>query len=813
MASCNVNRALKTTAGLWLVTVVLFVQISAVENCSRSRVTLQNNEYRNIVIAINENVPEDPHLLDRIREIFTKASAFLYKATRYRAFFKDIFILVPNSWSDNPDYETPDFQSYDKSDVIVDYPDVNSRTGHRPYVINPSPCGQIGQYMHLTPEYITNPVTGAYYGPYDKVLVHEWSHLRWGVYDEYPSPITGQYFYAGDNGQIEATRCSLAVTGRLVTLDGDECKIVDKLPEADCRFQDDRKSTDYTGSLMYKQFLPNVVDFCDDEEHAESVGNLHNREAPNKQNQLCDGRSVWEVLRGHGDFENGMNPPREIGSSVPTFRTVKRRNKRTVLVMDTSGSMEENGRIDKLHQAVSNYILNTLDDGEEVGVVTFSTTATIQSHLVLINNESRTELLSRVPSMQSVGRWTSIGSGLLKAFDVLEEGERNAAGGVIVVISDGEENRDPLIADIIPMVLEKGVTVDSIGIGTDASTNLEVLPAATDGMTFYYSEDSNSNGLNEALAASASREKSILESPIMLYSETAMIEGRSSISTSVYIDDTIGFKTEFYFNYLGNDPVEVTLSSPSGETFNNESKTYELDTTFSVVRIKIKDIAEVGEWTAYIYNPSSEPQNLSSMVQSRNRNDKYPILATAQWSKQTITPPDKLTLYVSVSKGYIPILNAVVIATVERPRDGSVTLNMYDNGAGADIVKDDGIYSSYFTNFNGVSRYSVKVRVNNAGDVTVTSKNRKLGIGAVEDDLTLDVINIDDVTTGEFQRVTNGGSFSCVGAACEGNTDIYFPAKIMDLRVQHISYDDKQVTLTFTSTGDDLDHGQGKLYV
>lgn len=36
-----------------------------------------------------------------------------------------------------------------------------------------------------------------------KVLVHEWAHLRWGVYDEFDD---GQPFYKGAHSDIQATR-------------------------------------------------------------------------------------------------------------------------------------------------------------------------------------------------------------------------------------------------------------------------------------------------------------------------------------------------------------------------------------------------------------------------------------------------------------------------------------------------------------------------------------------------------------------------------------------------------------------------------
>ena len=48
-----------------------------------------------------------------------------------------------------------------------------------------------------------------------------------------------------------------------------------------------------------------VVNFCDND--VTDPHNLHNREAPNKHNRLCDSRSAWEVMREHEDFK-GIHP-------------------------------------------------------------------------------------------------------------------------------------------------------------------------------------------------------------------------------------------------------------------------------------------------------------------------------------------------------------------------------------------------------------------------------------------------------------------------------------------------------------------------
>ena len=62
--------------------------------------------------------------------------------------------------------------------------------------------------------------------------------------------------------------------------------------------------------------------------------------------------------------------------------------------------------------------------------------------------------------------------------------------------------------------------------------------------------------------------------------------------------------------------------------------------------------------------------------------------------------------------GYIPVLGGEVTASVELPCGGetrTTTLQPKDDGTGSDIIKDDGVYSAFFTDFCGQGRYGVSV--------------------------------------------------------------------------------------------------------
>lgn len=62
----------------------------------------------------------------------------------------------------------------------------------------------------------------------------------------------------------------------------------------------------------------------------------------------CNNSLSTQVLREHVDFA-GKNPPREVESTVPTFRVVRQMEKKTVLILDISGSMGTD-RLAKLNQ-------------------------------------------------------------------------------------------------------------------------------------------------------------------------------------------------------------------------------------------------------------------------------------------------------------------------------------------------------------------------------------------------------------------------------------------------------------------------------
>ncbi|PIK43273.1 putative epithelial chloride channel protein-like [Apostichopus japonicus] len=199
----------------------------------------------------------------------------------------------------NPSYEESAGHSFSASDVRIDRSTFEgSNNINQPYTHKATACGSPGRYIRLTPEYITDDVAARPYGDRSKREFNMYSllhvsefvilksisstngSLQMGSFDEYP--LRGDdHFYAAGNGEFEATKCVAAIPGQMRTPDGKECtELPDGAPDQDCRFFDsDGASESYEGSLMYKQFLSQVLrshsDFPDDvPNNAPSVNGL-----------------------------------------------------------------------------------------------------------------------------------------------------------------------------------------------------------------------------------------------------------------------------------------------------------------------------------------------------------------------------------------------------------------------------------------------------------------------------------------------------------------------------------------------------------
>uniref|UniRef100_A0A8D0P9G9 Calcium-activated chloride channel regulator 1 n=1 Tax=Sus scrofa TaxID=9823 RepID=A0A8D0P9G9_PIG len=676
----------------------------------------------------------------------TTASTFLFEATEKRFFFKNVSILIPESWK-NTQYKRPKHESYKHADVIVAPPTVPGRD--EPYTKQFTTCGEKAEYIHFTPDFVLGKKQNEF-GPPGRALVHEWAHLRWGVFDEYNDD---EPFYIAKSKKIEATRCSIDITGinRVYKCQENNCVTrtcrVDantKLYEKDCQFFPDKHQTEKT-SIMFMQGIDSVSMFCNEKNH--------NREAPSLQNKKCDSRSTWEVISNSEDFKGTV--PIAAPPPPPVFSLLKISERIVCLVLDKSESMGNHNRLNRMNQAVKYFLLQTIENGSWVGVVDFDTTAHIKSKLIQIkSNNERRKLLESLPTEASGG--ISICSGIESAFQVIKEIYPQVDGSEIILVVAGEDKN---IRNCMDRVKQSGAIIHSIALGPNADPAVTEMSAVTGGMHFYTTDQSESRGLTDALWTFGSGNTNSSQHSLQLESKGLVLSSNPWMNGTVTIDSTVG-KDTFCLVTWDKQPPGISLWDPSGTPRGN----FTVDEDSKMAYLSIPGTAKVGVWT-YSLQAKANPETLTITVNSRASNSAVPpITVNAKMNKDTSSFPSPMIVYAEILQGYIPILGASVTAFIESDNGKTEVLELLDNGAG-------------------------EIEGNPPRPES-------------DEDTQTDLES--------FTRIASGGAFVISNVSKLPLPDLYPPSQITDLEA---TSDEDEIKITWTAPGDDFDVGTVEQYI
>ncbi|XP_064415716.1 calcium-activated chloride channel regulator 4-like [Latimeria chalumnae] len=96
----------------------------------------------------------------------TDASPYLFRATRNRAFFRDVKILLPKNWASNPElYKKAEREIFATAHVQIDVPSPTDHVKDNPYVLTKAQCGEQGNFIHFTPDYLLKEEISSPHGP------------------------------------------------------------------------------------------------------------------------------------------------------------------------------------------------------------------------------------------------------------------------------------------------------------------------------------------------------------------------------------------------------------------------------------------------------------------------------------------------------------------------------------------------------------------------------------------------------------------------------------------------------------------------
>ncbi len=134
----------------------------------------------------------------------------------------------------------------------------------------------------------------------------------------------------------------------------------------------------------------------------------------------------------------------------------------TMLVMDVSGSMNQNGKLDGAKAAAKAYV-DQMRPGDQAGLMTFDTKVTYVQQLTT----DHATLIQAIDSIKTRGD-TAMYDAVIAAEDALKGVSGRKA---IIAVTDGMDNRSThAVADVIAGTQQNSLSISTIGLGDPTTT-------------------------------------------------------------------------------------------------------------------------------------------------------------------------------------------------------------------------------------------------------------------------------------------------------------------------------------------------------
>ncbi|XP_069970673.1 calcium-activated chloride channel regulator 4 isoform X3 [Penaeus vannamei] len=761
-------------------------------------VTVEGNAYKGLVVSISKDLQEAlcDEYIEGIENMLTSGSSLLHAATEGRLSFGEVTIVVPEGWTCHWVAGTTDV-AWDRANLRVG--PLHSVFGQNPWTQQPRGCGELGDFMYFPESFLLENST---LGSRGSVFVHEWAKYRWGVFEEYghrADPIfpSATRSYDG-NETLRHTYCTDGeVAGNFFECDGDNLATCYFVPNAE-------ETTGVTSSLLATPFLSSVVNFCNSETHVADV--------PTKHNLLCEKRSTWEVIQSHPDITGTSSAP----STSPTF-TVKQLKAQTtgnklVFLLDVTPPMGDGvDTWNYLRDSVKEFILVEATDGMQVGLVSFTNTATKVSDLVTLDTPSnRASLAGKVPNAPTEDTQNkNVAAGITKAKEVL-----GGEGMVILVTENMKSHSEDLVAAaggtpvwpvLYPHLIEVSyASYQSLADASGASVFLIENNVVDVGAGNIQSVD-NRVALSRCLLDIQYQTQGDSLQEIV---SSSCADNKCQISLEVPTNTNYQqtFHIEVYFTQFDGTGLKITVRDPAGTAI---GKSFSQDTgiiyTGSAPQVGGTYTVDVSKKTSFMDVKSS----LLATLQTESGGYDIKLWSSLDLQHLEYTSNSAPTLFAMVGDGDSHVVDASVTATVTDSAQNTAVLVMRDDGTGADVTGNDGVYSAYLIGLSQTGSASVQVAANdNGGSAKLVTATRR----AAPVDINGQSCCGSQIT---FQtNLPSAGTFTLTSENAGEVTGTippnFPPGRVTDLRS---SLTLSQVILTFTAPGDDLDQGTAEAYL
>ncbi|MGD9101139.1 MAG: VWA domain-containing protein, partial [Anaerolineae bacterium] len=434
-----------------------------------------------------------------------------------------------------------------------------------------------------------------------------------------------------------------------------------------------------------------------------------------------------------------------------------------VLVIDRSGSMGYGfyGPFSYMEPAKNSakLFVDLMNDDDRLGVVSFDNEIDVPHRLSVVNSYSRDAAKQAIDDLFARNR-TSIGGGLAVGLnELVSNGTASVAANhpwAMVLLSDGQENTAPFVADVLPDIQATRAVVHTVALGEYSDEALMLDIAAQTGGTYSYTPAASRGQLASVYNTIAGE----VSGQQTLFSQTGIVQPGETDEKSVIVDSTIHTAT---FSISWSDctnSIDLTLEDPNGtvidstSAISNSDVIYVSGSTYAYYRIQTSTLI-TGVWKMMIdggsipmsHVPVMAPVNeehYTALVTGRSTGAGLTLRAYFDKPSYAVNDPIKLSATLSDEE---PILGIEVVAIVgplvsvgpssqsQAPADSSSPiLVLYDDGLHGDGRANNGVYANTLSGINtaneGAYNFQVSAtRTSNNGEAFARTVQRNVNVG------------------------------------------------------------------------------------
>ncbi len=620
---------------------------------------------------------------DAWRPLFSEASKLLYNATE-----KQMRLGTVKLFNNCP-------QAKDSADIIV-------RDEKRLAGADALGLGNKGQHIYLSRNR-HGPLGGTDLGIF--AIVHESGHYVFDLRDEYIGQIAAATFAPPGTPTFEELVGGALPTGNNIFF----CTV--PFGEGKASIMD--SSFEFFAQARLK------TEFCTDPAAGFSTSHVTGYLHPDvggferwirTAQQTKHMESSWQTIvrtvpiYGITMTEPAIEPADDITGFQDIAWEVQDCRLRAVASIDRSGSMA--GSQIAFAKAGATLFVNLSETGEDLGVTSFSSAATVNFPLQLIAGQSTKDSAKAAINVISAGGATSIGGGLRTALNELLMRTQRTDNEFIALISDGFHNSGESPASVLPDLKAERVKVFTIGIGNADVSTLANIASQTGGEFFFAASSSDLPAIFTKISATASGKGTIGQ--IM-----DLIEIGLPKVFNMFVDE-FAEEATFVLSWGGSD-LDLTLVAPDGTIVDPAFAAANPGTveflsagTHEIYRIQQP---QTGTWQIVV-TAVDVNGTIPFSVQVLERSDEVQFPAFSDEDQYVF--PEEVRIEALVAAGG-PVLGVAVTGSVLRPDGSVIEVQLFDDGlpSHGDVAAGDGLYANFFSDYSEDGVYTFSLTADN----------------------------------------------------------------------------------------------------